>query len=74
MKIFVVEAVSILADYPYRPEPVAYHKSLESAVKKAAELNKMYEKAQKEGYYDEVGNPIHFYQSKATVCEITVLD
>lgn len=70
MKIYAVLAVSIYADYPYRANIVSYHKTLESANKKAEEITKEYEK----GEYDEYGNPSSNYQSRATVSEITVLD
>jgi len=74
MKIYAVLAVSIDADYPYRPDIISYHKSLESANKKADEITKEYEYAESNGWYDEYGNPLCQYQSKVTVSEITVLD
>lgn len=45
-----------------------------SANKKADEINKEYENAESNGWYDENGNPLCIYQSRATVSEITVLD
>lgn len=74
MKIYTVSAVNIFADYPYHADIVSYHKSLESANKKADEINKEYENAESNGWYDENGNPLCMYQSRATVSEITVLD
>lgn len=74
MKIYAVLAVHMYADYPYRPDIISYHKSSESANKKADELNKEYEYAKANGWHDKYGNPLCEYQSKATVAEITVLD
>lgn len=74
MKIYTVLAVNIFADYPYHADIVSYHKTLESANKKADEINKEYEYAKSNDWYDDHGNPISNYQSKATVSEITVLD
>jgi hypothetical protein len=74
MKIYAVLAVDISADYPYHADIVSYHKSLESANKKADEITKEYENAKSNGWYDENRNPLCGYQSKGTVSEITVLD
>lgn len=74
MKIYTVLATHIFADYPYHADVVSYHKSLESANKKADEINKEYEYAKDNDWYDENGNPLCMYQSRATVSEITVLD
>lgn len=74
MKIYAVSAVNIYADYPYHPDIIAYYKTLESANKKADEITKEYEYAKANDWYDEDGNPLSNYQSKATVTEITVLD
>lgn len=74
MKIYAVSAVNIYADYPYHPEIVSYHKTLESANKKADEITKEYEYGKSNGWQDQNGNPSSIYQSKATVAEITVLD
>lgn len=74
MKIYAVLAVDIFADYPYHADIVSYHKSLESANKKAEEITKEYENAKANGWHDKYGNPLCAYQSKGTVSEITVLD
>lgn len=74
MKIYAVLAVDIFADYPYHADIVSYHKSLESANKKADKINKEYEYAKSNGWYDEYGNPLCNYQSGSTVSEITILD
>lgn len=74
MKIYTVSAIHIFADYPYHADIVSYHKSLESANKKAEEITKEYKCAKANGRYDENGNPLCVYQSEATVSEITVLD
>lgn len=74
MKIYAVLAIHISADYPYHPDIVSYHKSLESANKKADEITKEYENAKRNGWYDQNGNPLCKYPSEATVTEITVLD
>ena len=74
MKIYAVLAVDIFADYPYHPAIVSYHKSLESANKKADEITKEYEYAKANDWYDKDGNPLCIYQSKGSVSEITVLD
>lgn len=74
MKIYAVLAVDIFADYPYRADIVSYHKSLETANKKADKITKEYEYAKANGWYDENGNPLCAYQSEGAVSEITVLD
>jgi hypothetical protein len=74
MKIYAVLAVSIDADYPYHADIISYHKTSESANKKADEINEKYEYAKSNGWHDKYGNPLCIYQSKATVSEITVLD
>ena len=74
MKIYAVLAIDIRADYPYHPAIVSYHKSLESAKKKADEITKAYEYAKAHDWYDKNGDPLCSYQSKGTVSEITVLD
>lgn len=74
MKIYAVSAVSIFADYPYHADIVSYHKSLESANKKADEITKEYEYAKVNDWYDKNGNPLFFYQSEGRVSEITILD
>ena len=74
MKIYTVSAVSIFADYPYHADIISYHKTLESANKKADEVNKEYEYSKSNDWHDDHGNPLSSYQSNATVSEITVLD
>ena len=74
MTIYAVSAVHIFADYPYHPDIVSYHKSLESANKKADEITKEYKNAKANGWYDENVNPLSMYQSEATVVEIEVND
>lgn len=74
MKVYAVLAVHIFADYPYHADIVSYHKTLESANKRADEITKDYEYAKSNDWYDEYGNPFCSYQSGATVTEITVLD
>lgn len=74
MKIYTVSAVHIYSDYPYRADIVSYHRTLESANKKANEITKEYEYAKHNDWFDQNGNPLCKYQSKATVSEITVLD
>jgi len=74
MKIYAVLAIDISADYPYYADVVSYHKTLESANRKADEINKEYENAKSNGWYDKYGNPLCNYQSGATVSEITVLN
>lgn len=74
MKIYAVLAVSIFADYPCHAEIISYHKTLESANKIADKINKEYEYAKANDWYDEDGNPLCGYQSNSTVSEITVLE
>ena len=74
MKIYAVLAVDICADYPYHPNVISYHKTLESANKVADRITKEYENAEVNGWYDENGNPLCGYISKASVSEITVLE
>lgn len=74
MKIYVVLAVPVYADYPYHAEIVSYHKSLESANKIADKISKEYVSALANGWYDENNYPLSEYQSTAFVNEITVLD
>jgi hypothetical protein len=72
MKIYVVEAVHVWTDHPYHPEPVSYHKTYEGAEKVVDKINKSYQFAKANGWYDEMGHPLCQYQSEAKIGTVEV--